>query len=203
MVDTNGVAAAEPEWALQRSIEGQLQPRYFCHPLDLRELPSSQNLESFRGLRSNLPTLIISECCLCYLDTENASDVVKWFGDRIPNLGIILYEPIGANDSFGQMMVENLAARGIVMPTIQRYKTLEDQKERLAEFGFTGGNGGGGNIAETIEDIWETWIDEQERERLNNLEGLDEVEEWQMLARHYCVAWGWRGDTWENWARSK
>jgi [phosphatase 2A protein]-leucine-carboxy methyltransferase len=140
---------------------------------------------------------------LCYLDTESASDVVKWFGDRIPNLGIILYEPIGANDSFGQMMVENLAARGIVMPTIQRYKTLEDQKERLAEFGFTGGNGGGGNIAETIEDIWETWIDEQERERLNNLEGLDEVEEWQMLARHYCVAWGWRGDTWENWARSK
>jgi [phosphatase 2A protein]-leucine-carboxy methyltransferase len=127
---------------------------------------------------------------------------VKWFGDRIPNLGIILYEPIGANDSFGQMMVENLAARGIVMPTIQRYKTLEDQKERLAEFGFRG-SGGGGNIAETIEDIWETWIDEQERERVNNLEGLDEVEEWQMLARHYCVAWGWRGDTWENWTRSK
>jgi len=37
---------------------------------------------------------------------------------------------------------------------------------------------------------------------------LDEVEEWRMLARHYCVCWGWRdgddeetgkGDVWELW----
>jgi [phosphatase 2A protein]-leucine-carboxy methyltransferase len=21
---------------------------------------------------------------------------------------------------------------------------------------------------------------------------LDEVEEWELLARHYCVAWGWK-----------
>ncbi|TKX27009.1 leucine carboxyl methyltransferase [Elsinoe australis] len=36
------------------------------------------------------------------------------------------------------------------------------------------------------------WITPQERERVERLEWLDEVEEWKLLASHYCVAWGWR-----------
>jgi len=38
------------------------------------------------------------------------------------------------------------------------------------------------------------------------LEWLDEVEEWKLLASHYCVAWGWRdgedekvfGEAWKD-----
>jgi [phosphatase 2A protein]-leucine-carboxy methyltransferase len=116
--------------------------------------------------------------------------VVKWFADRIPSLGIILYEPIGVDDSFGQMMVANLAARGITMPSLQAYKTLSDQKNRLEQLGF---KDDGGQEAETVERIWEQWIPASEKERVDGLEGLDEVEEWQMLARHYAVVWGWRG----------
>ena len=127
--------------------------------------------------------------------------MIKWFGDRIPHLGILLYEPIGVDDAFGQMMVENLAARGIVMPTVQRYKTLADQASRLVELGFTEEQGKGGAMAKSIEDIWERWISAEEKERVDALEGLDEVEEWQMLARHYTVVWGWRAangfDGWE------
>jgi len=175
-------------------VDGETQERYICHPLDLRRLPSLESLSSFRGLRSDLPTLVISECCLCYLDIDIATDVVKWFGGRIPELGIVIYEPIGVDDPFGQMMVENLAARGIFMPTIQRYRSLSDQRARLAALEFQERNGaGGGSDAATIEDIWEQWVPAEEKERLNSLEGLDEVEEWQMLARHYAVAWGWKG----------
>lgn len=36
------------------------------------------------------------------------------------------------------------------------------------------------------------WVTEQERDRVERLEWLDEVEEWKLLASHYCVAWGWR-----------
>jgi [phosphatase 2A protein]-leucine-carboxy methyltransferase len=43
-----------------------------------------------------------------------------------------------------------------------------------------------------VDFIWENWIDEREKERVARVEMLDEVEEWRMLARHYCVAWGWR-----------
>lgn len=189
----------EPGWELMRSDDhGGVEAGYICHPLDLRGLSTLQSLNTFPGLRSDVPTLIISECCLCYLEADVARDVLKWFGDRISSLGVIVYEPIGVNDAFGQMMVENLAARGIVMPTVQRYRSLADQVERLQASGF--GGEAGGTFATTIEDIWEKWISADEKERVDRLEGLDEVEEWQMLARHYAVVWGWRGSHgWETW----
>ncbi|KAH8656035.1 S-adenosyl-L-methionine-dependent methyltransferase [Tricladium varicosporioides] len=190
-----------PEWGFSQIEDGKSVIKYCCHPLDLRRLPYSptiQTLKHFHGIRNDIPTLIISECCLCYLGVDNAQDVVKWFADKMPSLGIILYEPIGVQDSFGQMMVANLAARNITMPTLRAFRTLEDQKQRLSELGFRDNNSG--QEAESIERIWENWISSDEKERVNGLEGLDEVEEWQMLARHYAVVWGWRGDSgWSSW----
>lgn len=175
--------------------------RYTCHPLDLRQLPSLEPPASLRGVRTDVPTLVISECCLCYLDVDVATGVIKWFADKIPEVGIVLYEPIGPDDSFGQMMTENLAARGITMPTLRHYKNLDHQRERLASLGFREDAEGGGNDAVSIEHIWEKWVTEEERERVDSLEGLDEVEEWQMLARHYAVAWGWKGSIpFKSWA---
>lgn len=194
----------DSEWGFSRTCaDGRSEVLYCCHPLDLRKLPYTPSLKSLsdlHGLRDDLPTLIISECCLCYLDVDNAQDVVRWFVDRIPSLGIILYEPIGVDDPFGQMMVANLAARNITMPTVKVYKRLGDQKQRLSDLGFKQTSVDGGQEAEAIDRIWETWISPQEKERVDNLEGLDEVEEWQMLARHYAIAWGWKGSSeWEGW----
>ena len=149
----------ELEWGILSSVNEESEPRYICHPLDLRQLSSPESPASFRGLRTDVPTLIISECCLCYLDVNVATGVIKWFAEKIPEVGIVLYEPIGPNDAFGQMMTENLAARGIIMPTLQHYKTLDHQRERLTNLGFREEAGGGGNNAVSIEHIWETWGD--------------------------------------------
>ncbi|CAG8960766.1 hypothetical protein HYFRA_00002303 [Hymenoscyphus fraxineus] len=194
---------SESEWGFAGKQDGETDIRYCCHPLDLRRLPytpSIKTLDCFHGIRSDIPTLIISECCLCYLEVDNAQEVIKWFADRIPSLGIVLYEPIGVDTSFGQMMVANLASRNITMPTVKMYKTLSDQKQRLSDAGFEATNDDGGQDAKTIEHVWENWVNADEKERVDSLEGLDEVEEWQILARHYAVAWGWRGTYgWENW----
>lgn len=176
--------------------------RYICHPLDLRRLPSLESTTSIRGLQTDIPTLIISECCLCYLDVTDATAVIKWFVEKIAEVGIVLYEPIGPDDAFGQMMTDNLAARGITMPTVQSYKSLALQKERLADLGFREEEGGGGNDAVSVEHIWQTWVTDEERARVDSLEGLDEIEEWQMLARHYAVSWGWKGRiSWDDWMK--
>ncbi len=99
-------------------------------------------------------------------------------------------------------MVANLAARNVTMPSLQFYKTLSDQKQRLSDLGFKREGETGGHEAETVENIWQNWIPAAEKERVDSLEGLDEVEEWQMLARHYAVAWGWRGNSgWESWEK--
>jgi [phosphatase 2A protein]-leucine-carboxy methyltransferase len=33
-----------------------------------------------------------------------------------------------------------------------------------------------------------------ELQRIAKLELLDEVEEWRLLANHYCIAWAWKKD---------
>ena len=99
-------------------------------------------------------------------------------------------------------MVSNLAARGIALQTLHRYDSLDAQVERMKQYGLQDGQG-----AVDVEFLNEHWIDEEEKGRIASLEMLDEVEELNMLARHYCVAWGWRdgttddggGGIWEGW----
>lgn len=86
------------------------------------------------------------------------------------------------------MMVTNLAARGIVMPTLEAYKEPENQERRLRDVGFEKVE------TMTVDRIWERWVSQEEKERVDGLEGLDEVEEWELLAGHYIVVWGWKGE---------
>lgn len=157
--------------------------------------PPKKEPITLTSLNPNLPTLLISECCLCYLPPSTASSIISFFTTTIQSsLGIVIYEPIKPDDAFGKMMVSNLAAREIKMPTLEVYKEAEDQERRLREAGFGGDQGGGGAKSKTIEQIWEEWTSQEEKERVDALEGLDEVEEWQLLAGHYIVVWGWRGE---------
>ena len=176
--------------------------QYHVHPLDLRDLdPSRPTPASFNFIDTTLPTLIISECCLCYLPPAAADTVALYFTqhffpDTTP-FGLILYEPIHPNDPFGKTMVSNLAARGIVLQTLKRYGSLEAQEARMKSYGLRGTGGA------SVKDLWDKGVEEKEKERVAGLEMVDEVEEWELLAGHYCVAWGWRAgpenDVWEGW----
>ncbi|KAK3294673.1 S-adenosyl-L-methionine-dependent methyltransferase [Chaetomium fimeti] len=159
------------------------------HGLDLRTLTAST--PPLPNLIPTAPTLLLSECCLCYLPPQHASAVLSHFSTHLPrhHLGLVLYEPILPRDPFGKTMVSNLAARGIRMPTLDAYPAPADQERRLREAGFAEVR------ARTVDGIWEGWVGEGEKERVDSLEGgLDEVEEWRLLAGHYIVAWGWRGE---------
>ena len=146
-----------------------------------------------------LPTLLISECCLIYLEPAAADAVLDYFASLFPSatpLGVVLYEPFNPFDSFGKVMVSNLAARGIVLQTLQKYHSLEIQKARLRKHGFSG------TSAADVDFLWEHRISAEEKERVAALEMVDEIEEWRLLAQHYCVAWGWRKSddaVWLKW----
>ena len=160
---------------------------YWCHGLDLRNLIKEDG-PGLPGLRTDIPTLVVSECCLCYLEPRESQAILKWLMDRIPNIGVIIYEAVRPDDPFGKMMVTNLAARNIRMPTLGVYKEPRDQVQRLRDAGFSEAR------VVTVRDIYEGWVSQGEKARLDRLEGLDEVEEWTLLASHYVVAWGWKGE---------
>jgi [phosphatase 2A protein]-leucine-carboxy methyltransferase len=159
---------------------------YEIIPVDLREL----NATHLSSIDPNQPTLLLSECCLCYLSPEQASNAIKVVISKLAPItpcGIVIYEPILPNDVFGQRMVSNLNGRGIEMPTLARYPTLESQRERLKADGFTSIQG-----AADCSFIWNKWIERDEKVRVNRQEMLDEVEEWELLAGHYAIMWGAR-----------
>lgn len=167
---------------------------YSVHAIDLRNLP-----EDPPWLDTEAPTLIISECCLIYLSPEAADDVLSYFSGRLANapLAMAIYEPFRPNDPFGQTMIRNLMTRGIVLKTIEKYADLERQKGRLKGIGMEA-------RAKDCEEIWRGWVGREEKDRVDRLEWMDEVEEFVLLVRHYVVAWGWRafdGDTEIGWRK--
>ena len=168
---------------------------YRLHALDLRDL-TAKSPPMIPNLDPELPTLLLSECCLCYLPPDAASSVTHYFTMHITgSLALVLYEPIRPFDAFGNTMVSNLGSRGIHLQTLKRYSSLESQRQRLRLAGFTAGQG-----ARDVHQLWESneWVCPAEKDRVEQLEWLDEVEEWKLLASHYCVAWGWRGDVFEQ-----
>ncbi|GAD98073.1 RING zinc finger protein [Paecilomyces variotii No. 5] len=197
-------------------------PSYHIHPIDLRSLAawvqsspeSDSRSPSLQGLDTSLPTLLLSECCLIYLSPAEADGVVNYFtktlfhastnsgaatptqdspspasGSSTVPLGIVIYEPIRPDDAFGKTMVSNLATRGIQLQTLHKYASLNAQRQRLQDHGFNKGQ----EVAD-IDFIWERWVSDAEKERVSGLEMLDEIEEWRLLAQHYCITWGWRED---------
>ncbi|TGZ78134.1 leucine carboxyl methyltransferase [Ascodesmis nigricans] len=170
---------------------------YYLHPVDLRTLIPGTT-PPLPGINPTIPTLIISECCLIYLSPEEAENVVNYFTSILTgSLGMIIYEPINGSDAFGKVMVANLATRGIVLKTLEKYETLEKQQQRLKSAGFEGVG------TADVDWLFENWSVDVEKERVAKLEFLDEVEEWRLLAQHYAVVWGWKGEGWIRWKSLK
>lgn len=129
--------------------------------------------------------------CLIYLSPLVVQSIVStllthYLQPSTP-ASLILYEPILPQDAFGRTMISNLQTRNIQLPTLTAFPELGDQRSRLEQYGFAAG----ARAADT-NFIWQSWVSDAEKERVAGLEFLDELEELDLLLKHYCVAWGWR-----------
>ncbi len=167
---------------------------YNIHALDLRSLsgvPEETQLPPLPNLHTSLPTLILSEMCLVYLQPSAVQSIMStllthYIQPTTP-ASLVLYEPILPQDAFGRTMISNLQTRNIYLPTLTAYPELSDQCARLKGYGFkTAAKAADTNF------IWRDWVSEDEKERVASLEFLDELEELELLLKHYCIAWGWR-----------
>jgi [phosphatase 2A protein]-leucine-carboxy methyltransferase len=73
------------------------------------------------------------------------------------------------------------------LKTLSAYPTLQRQTLRLKECGFISGQ-----EAIDINLAHDRWMGKDELTRISKLELLDEMEEWRLLASHYCLAWAWK-----------
>ena len=185
-------------------------PAYSFHALDLRRLADDEAsiADLLPGVQPNAPTLVLSECCLTYFSVTTANAILRNLARFLrplqpssskqtstlaistvqSTLAVLLYEPLHPTTPFGRTMASNLSLRGISLPSVAALPSVEAHRARLHEaFGAEGSRG------VEVRKWWEREVTEDEKERLRRVEGLDEEEEWELLAGHYGFVWGWRG----------
>jgi tRNA wybutosine-synthesizing protein 4 len=160
-----------------------LSDHYKLLPVDLRDIPKLKDVISFAEMDPSLPTFIIAECVLIYLDPDSSRAIVNWASKTFPTAAFFLYEQIHPDDAFGHQMIRNLETRGCALLSIDASPTLL-AKERL----FLD-NGWQRAVAWDMLKVYGSFVDTQEKRRIERLELFDEFEEWHMMQEHYCVTY--------------
>ncbi|KAJ8324795.1 carboxy methyl transferase for protein phosphatase 2A [Batrachochytrium dendrobatidis] len=156
---------------------------YWLIPGDLRDFTCILPKLVSMGLDTTLPTLILSECVLIYLDPIVSHSILTTMASSFTTAVVATYEQILPNDAFGITMLNNLKTRNITLPGIHDCQTLEHQISRYIECGWTTSR------AINLNTVWDKCISDSEKLRVSKLEIFDEIEEWQLLSMHYCISW--------------
>ncbi|GAA5961656.1 hypothetical protein JCM8115_004724 [Rhodotorula mucilaginosa] len=177
---------------IERGGLGLSSEHYTLVPGDLRHL--EQLSESLLGgtstrppLDPTLPTLLLLECVLVYLEPEITASLLSWFCDTFRQArgsAIVGYDPFRLQDQFGTVMKRNLALRSLTLPGADSTPTLASLTDRFVAAGVKGPCG-----ALSIKQIRDDVIPVEELERVAKIEQIDEVEELNLVLEHYAVSW--------------
>lgn len=155
--------------------------QYSLLAADLSDLDRVRETLSKAGFDSSVPTLVISECVLIYMEAEHSDAVIEWIASTLPQAAFVLYEQILPSDPFGKIMVRNIASRGCPLKSIAKYPGLEEMCERFRTKGWQFA------VAKDMDVLYKRMLDQEEKTRIERLEMFDEFEEWHMLMQHYCL----------------
>lgn len=165
--------------------------RYSLHACDLRDVNAfratlfsqdEQHGAQFNAGRHAV-TIVISELSLVYMEARDADAVIEGLGRWVEGPRVFVnLEPVQGGDNFGELMDENVAARGSALLGMRTYPSMDSQRMRFVRLGWK---------AVAVETMLRLWNDAVARTgqaaRLRMVEMLDEVEELNLLLGHYCV----------------
>jgi [phosphatase 2A protein]-leucine-carboxy methyltransferase len=197
------VTANEHGWKLQsskhnsnheQSTSTNASESSCCYMIshDLRQDPQTllEHMSRNNDLDRHTPTLFVMECVQMYLPEESSRSLLQALVQFCPDSCLCSYEPMLQSDPFGQVMEKHLSDAEMAQPDscLVRIRTLDQHLKRL-----TSSESSSSSLLfwqATGCDMWSAYnnvITAEQRRRANQCEFLDEVEEWMLIMRHYCV----------------
>lgn len=166
---------------------------YHLVGMDLRNIKGATGLDF---IDPNLPTLVLSECALCYLLPEENMEIIQYWKQKCPDfVCFLIYEPMSLDDAFGITMALNLQSRGIRLQAFNELPDLDSRRRFLAtDCGLNNVrltdicNASG--YTNTLSSERVSFMNSSDLARIGTLELIDEIEEIILLFKHYCVCYG-------------
>uniref|UniRef100_A0A0K0DXU6 Leucine carboxyl methyltransferase 1 n=1 Tax=Strongyloides stercoralis TaxID=6248 RepID=A0A0K0DXU6_STRER len=140
-------------------------------------------------LNKNAPTLIIAECVLVYMNPEKSEELLKSLSEYFKISSFINYEQVCLNDTFGQVMIQNLNQRGITLDGLSLCDTIQSQVDRFKRNGFDKVS------IWKMNEVYSKHLPENKRKAIESLEMLDENELLVQLLEHYCIVYASKCDS--------
>ncbi|KAI3660919.1 hypothetical protein MP638_004695, partial [Amoeboaphelidium occidentale] len=171
------------DWTSEHSSQYNL---FTCDVRDTVDLV--KKLQTVYNFSFSNPTLIISECVLTYMPSEDADNVLKWFSKNFSDSMLVLYEQIYPDDVFGKQMISHFKKKLAPIFSIYKYPKEEDQLRRIKDvLGYQNAS------VVNMNQYWDCLISWQEKNYIEGLEPFDEYEEWHTKCKHYFVGYGTNG----------
>lgn len=173
-----GIATEDGEVKLSHSdLHGATYHIAGCDLRSVNEL--AQKLKESQ-IDYSIPTIILSECVLVYMEVHYSSILVQWLADQFKTCLFINYEQVNMEDRFGQVMVDNLIKRGCGLSGVSLCKNIDTQKSRFLQNNWQKAE------AWTMSQVY-SMIPQADVQRIEKIEFLDERELLDQLFQHYCI----------------
>lgn len=164
---------------------------YHIVGVDLRNMDELANKLKQSEVDFTTPTIVLAECVLVYVEPQNSSNLLSWLSANFTTAVFVNYEQVNMNDRFGDVMLQNLRARGCSLAGVDACLSIDTQIARFHNTGWHGAR------AWDMVQIYHS-IPTAERTRIERLEMLDEGELLIQLFQHYCITVAWIGTLFQD-----
>jgi len=162
------------------STDGIRSENFILFACDLANQVEFKQKLSQLGFDFSIPTIILSECVITYMDEIDSTNLIKFLSSNLRHAAFFVYEQIRPHDGFGQFMISHFLKIGSPIKGVLRYPTTTTQSARYL--------GGGWERCSTLTltDVYNCLPGEEKR-RIKDIELFDEFEEFILKSSHYLV----------------
>ncbi|MBN3307265.1 TYW4 protein, partial [Amia calva] len=178
-----GLQEALPDWDPSTASHTGFvySAQYRLLGVDLREVQGVESALRGAGLDPTVPTLLLSEVVLTYLDTESSDALIGWAARLLPQAVFVMYEQLRPHDPFGRVMQDHFLRLNSTLHALSQYPDTAAQTRRFLDRGW------GSCVCLDMNQFYLGHLGGAERHRVEALEPFDEFEEWHLKCSHYFI----------------